>query len=255
MRKTQRAGIVLSDSFLIVWLIILIVLIGCGVVVKVYANAAAAPVGNPVVTVTGVIPGAYVQLLVSNLPANVEFAVTMGPAGSQGINSELIAHFISPTGGTELYWFEIGSQERELARADVRIDSGSGYSAWAAFDSTQPLTVAAVTAVPTAMPTAAPAALPDKALPPVQVVHVQKGGLIVAQITGIPLNQHYTVTVGKAGTAGFGGFVVAGLATEDRNSRLAYFEIPLPLAAETRLDLCLEGNNTSYVVTFSNQDY
>jgi hypothetical protein len=255
----MRKGFHITDAFLKTWIVVLIIIaLSCGAFLQAYASAQAAPAGMPVIQVTGVIPQGYVQLLISNLPANTEFAVTMGPVDSQGLGG-LVAHFISPAaGGSGLYWFEIENLVRMLPRAEVRIDSGSGYVAWAAFDNSAPVIplspIVAVTATPAAtidQSAVSPTATPNK----IQVLHVQKGGLVVVLLHDLPLNRDYTVRIGKGGSRGENGYVVAGMPTADRTLNIAYFEIPVLLRAEATLDLRIDGANAIYLLTFNNQDF
>lgn len=251
----MRKGFRFTDSILKAWLVgLIIIALSCGAFLQAYASALAAP---PVIQVTGVIPQGYVQLLISNLPVSTEFAVTMGPVGSQGIGP-LVAHFISPAaGGSGVYWFEIENTVRTLSRAEVRIDSGSGTSAWAAFDNTAAVIPITPTPAVTATPAAAvqAAASPAQAANKVELVHVQKGGLVVVLVRDLPLNQKYTVTIGKAGSGGMNGYVIAHLPTADRTLNIAYFEIPVLLRAEASLDLRIEGAGALVIFTFANQNF
>jgi hypothetical protein len=255
----MRRGFHLTDAFLKSWLIgLIIVALSCGAFLQVYANTLAAPASMPTIQVTGVVPKGYVQLLISNLPANIEFAVTMGPVGSQGMGG-LVAHFVSPVnGGAGLYWFEVENLVRSLATAEVRIDSGSGYVAWASFDNTTllvPLTPTSGVLTPQTTEVA-PAA--DKASPyttKVQLVHVQKGGLVVVLVRDLPLNQEFTVTIGKGRSLGEGGYVIAHLPTADRTLNIAYFEIPVLLRNEASLDMRIEGAGALYLFNFANVDF
>ncbi len=253
MRKTFH----LTDTFLKAWFIVLIIIsLSCGAFLQAYASTLAAPEGMPVIQVTGVIPQGYVQLLISNLPAKTEFAVTMGPIGSQGAGS-LVAHFDSPaTGGSGLYWFEIEKLVRGLASAEVRIESQTGYMAWAAFDNTTlvPLTPAPVLS---ATPTAAPPPTTDVSpyTNRVQLVHVQKGGLVVVLVRDLPLDEEYTVTIGKGGSLGDKGYVIAHMPTGSRTLNIAYFEIPVLLRNEPALDMRIEGANKLYIFNFANENF
>ena len=252
----MRKSFQLTDTILKAWLIGLIITgLSCGAVLQVYASSLATPAGMPVIQVAGVIPKGYVQLLISNLPASTEFGVTMGPAGSQGIGG-LVAHFISPAaGGSATYWFEIENLVRDLSSGEVRIDSGNGYVAWATFDNTSQ--VIPITPTPALSATPAPTAV----IPIVQnsnlmqLVHVQKGGLVVVLVRDLPLNQKFTVTIGKAGSGGSGGYVTAHIPSGNQTTNIAYFEIPVLLSGESALDLRIEGAGVLYIFTFTNLDF
>lgn len=56
--------------------------------------------GIPVITMTGVVRDSEVTFQTHNYPANVDFSVTMGPMGTQGINGIHVGDFNSGAGGS-----------------------------------------------------------------------------------------------------------------------------------------------------------
>jgi hypothetical protein len=56
--------------------------------------------GLPVITITGVVRDATVTFQTYNYPPNVDFFVTMGPMGTQGINGYHVGDFNSGAGGS-----------------------------------------------------------------------------------------------------------------------------------------------------------
>ena len=220
---------------------------------------------QPSITVVAVNPNQDLQVVISNLPANTDFTVTESAAGNQGVGP-VIAHFNSVDGGTRSYWFEMLTDVRSDASAEIRIDSGTGIHAYATFVPTTTLsststTTTTATATPAPAATATPAATttPTVVAPPVimgkiQVIHVQMGGIVVAELTGLPLDTQFTVTVGAGGSQGWGGSMVGNLSTGSLSDHTGTFEIPVDFASNATLDLRIEAPGYLYLVTFNNVD-
>jgi hypothetical protein len=208
------------------------------------------------VKVVGLYPGSMVQLQVSNMPANIKFAVTMGAAGTQGIGPT-VAHVPSGAGGTQTYWVEILADVRSNATIDVRVDSGTGLVAYTTFNNTSsftaPVAAATATPVPTAVLGTGGAVSTTTVL---RVIHVQQGGWVAVQGSNLPLSTTFTVTIGAAGSQGYGGQVVAHWNTTSTGPAVMVgtFEIPLSLAKNATLDIRIEGGAFVFVKTFSNVD-
>ena len=204
--------------------------------------------GPILVKVDGVMAGSMVRLIFTNLPANSQFAITMGPAGTLGAYRPVVAHMYSSDGRVVASWFEILDELRDSPRIDVRVDNGAGLAATVTFENvnyTAPLIVVPETPA-TVVQTVANRAM--------TILHVQKGGLVVASVKNLPANTQFAVTVGKSGTQGFGGNLVGHL---DNGSiagqdAIGYFEIPSTLKDEKTLDLRLDAPGYLYVATFSN---
>ena len=216
-------------------------------------NAALAPV----ITQVGVRDNSMVQLRIDNLPANTEFAVTMGDAGSGGYD-HLIAHFTTAGAGSYTYWFEILSDVKNDPTADVRIDDHSGTSATLTFKTASTTTVVS-TPAPTAVPTSTTGTggAYVSTSTSVKAVHVVQGGLVLIQVSNLPLNIEFAVTIGAAGTQGIGGTLIAHLNSGSTagNVAISKFEIPTTLRTAASMDFRMEGGGYVYVVTFNNVTY
>ncbi len=247
---SERSGTPLTFRVLAVTM--LVIMAAFLMIPLVTAHAATTP---PTITVIGVIPGEDVQLSIGNLPADTDFKVTMSAVGHQGVGS-VIANFNSHNGETRTYWFEILTTVRGEDKVEVRIDSGTGVSAYATFDNTKALTsTSTTTSTSTATSTATPVAVSAPIMGAIHVLHVQQGGIVVAELKNLPLNTQFTVTVGTAGSQGFGGFVVGSLSSEELSDHIGFFEIPVDLRTETSLDLRIEARGYLYLVTFNNTDF
>jgi hypothetical protein len=215
----------------------------------VFPVAAAGPIS---VSVADLMPGNMVRLVFNNLPAGIQFAVTMGPAGSAGAGGPTVAHVYSSDGGTVAAWIEILAELRGSSRVDVRIDNGAGLTANTFFNNTSSF-VAPVVIVPVTPATV----VQSVANRQMTVLHVQRGGLVVAFVKNLPANTRFAVTVGTAGTQGFGGNLVGHLDNGDVEGQdaIGYFEIPENLSGEATLDLRLDAPGYLYLATFKNTDF
>jgi len=214
------------------------------------------------ITVVSVEQGGTVTLRFDNLPVNDQFAVSMGPAGSNGLGS-VVAHFGSGSGFV-IATFEILSDLSSDSTIVVRIDDGHGVSATTSFSN-----VSMAPATPTTGPTlsstsvAATAFAPSVTpIPPInlvsptigaiRVLHVEQGGWVQVEIDNMPLNTLFTAIVGGSGSQGFGGNKVGDLPTESASTHVSTFEIPPNLASEAALDLRVESSGYVYLITFTN---
>ena len=210
----------------------------------------------PVITQVGVRDNSMVQLRIDNLPAETEFAVTMGEAGSGGYG-HLMAHFTTAGAGSYTFWFEILTDVKNGPTADVRIDDYSGHSASLTFSTTSTTTVVS-TPVPTPVPsttTGSGGAVSGSTS--VRAVHVVKGGLVLIEVSNLPLDIEFTITIGAAGTQGIGGTLIAHLNSGSTagNVAICKFEIPTDLRTDASMDFRMEGGGYVYVVPFDNVTY
>jgi hypothetical protein len=216
---------------------------------------------SPVITQVGVRNNSMVQLRIDNLPANTEFAVTMGKAGSGGYD-HLIAHFTTAGAGSYTYWFEILTDVKNDPTADVRIDDHSGTSATLTFNTASTTTVVS-TPVPTAVPSTTSTTTTGSGgayvstSTSVKAVHVVQGGLVLIQYSNLPVDIEFTITIGAAGTQGIGGTLIAHLNSGSTagNVAISKFEIPTDLHNAASMDFRMEGGGYVYVVTFNNVTY
>jgi hypothetical protein len=193
------------------------------------------------------VPGSRVQVLLTNLPPNVEFALRMGAGGSKAVGGAVLTHITSPDGGPVALWLEVLSGLSSSDRIDIRLENAAGLSAVTSF---------ANAAIPAPAPLVATAAVcvPN---PRLTVLHVQKGGFVNTAINGLPAFTNYSVSVGTAGSQGLGGYLMAHLNTGDSGCRslIGTFEIPVLLRGEPALDLRLEAAGAVHVLTFRNDNY
>jgi hypothetical protein len=214
----------------------------------------ASAMGVMTIRVGAVEPGHRVFLTFNNLTPGVEFAVRM-KAYSEPWVGPVVANVSSADGEVVTGWFEILPELSHRPWIVVHIDDSFGYSASVIFDNSYRFQ-APSSGAPAAT-TAAPQVVQPRGEPTIEVTHVQRGGVVVAKITQLPANTSFLVTVGKAGTQGIGGSVVARMDTSSTpwQQMFGHFEIPTTLASEKSLDLRLQGpNGYFYWVNFKNED-
>lgn len=233
-----------------------LVLVGISLMlISVFAPASAAT--QPTMVVTAVNPGLRVTVQISNLPQNTDFTVTEGAGGTAGIGGGLVAHFNSGVGGSQVITFEIFADFRGATSVDIRIDSGTGFSAWANFNAT----TSTISATATAAPTAASSSGSTASSPIsssgafLRILHVEQGGIVIVEAGRFPLNTEYTVSIASGGTQGLGGYLVAHMPVGSSDASYATFEIPALLRDSATLDLRLEANGFLLIKTFSNTNF
>lgn len=220
-----------------------------------YLPALAAVTGQPVLKIVSVLPGDALTVWIDNLPANTTFTVTMKQVGNITVGG-MVAHFESGTGGSRQYSFEIHADVRSLTNVELRIDSGTGYTATAIFNNTSSFTAPVAPPAPVATVVPVTTAAGNAANPNsgIRMVHVQKGGWVQVELRGMPDDEEMTVTIGKAGTQSLGGSVVAHLNTGTVGTWTFLFEIPISLSKDASLDVRIESNKALYVLTFDNSE-
>ena len=226
---------------------------------------------QPVMSVTSVDSGSTVTVQIANLPQNVEFTVTEGASGTAGIGGGLIAHFNSGVGGSQTLTFEIYTVLRAATSVDIRIDSGTGYSASTNFNPTSTTTpVPGTTATPVPGTTATPGAtLTPTAVPAnpitgvavstagasIRILHVEKGGIVIIEADRFPINTEYKVSIGPGGLLGSTGYLIAHLPIGSSDSYVGTFEIPALVTNSATLDLRIEAPGFLLIQTFNNVNF
>lgn len=209
---------------------------------------------QPVITVVKVAPGGYVELFIENLPADDEFRVTMGPAGSLGISGGLVAHFNTNDAGTYDLSFEIYAPVRNNNWIDVRIDDGEGIAAYARFlnQAAAPVVVSGGAAVSGAVGGGNVLAVSGVVAQPagfMQVIHVVRSGYVVVQLSNIAEDQNFSVRMGPADT------LVAHVSNGDQSTITATFEMAAPVRNFDWFVVHLQSEDYNFVQKVSNSTY
>jgi hypothetical protein len=232
-------------------LVLVVLVTALGTMVK-----PASAFGVMTIRVGAVEPGGRVFLTFNNLTPGVEFEVRM-KAYSEPWVGPVVAHVSSADGEVVTGWFEILPELAHRPWIVVHIDDSYGYSASVIFDNSYRFQAPGSPEGTTT--TTAPQVVSPRGEPTIEVTHVERGGIVVAKITQLPASTSFRVTVGKAGTQGIGGILVARLDTSSTpwQQMFGHFEIPTELSSEKALDLRLEAFGFPgyvYVVSFKNEN-
>lgn len=148
--------------------------------------------GIPTTSIKSVDPGVSVTVTTYNFPANVDFNITMGEYGTQGVNGTSIKTINSGTGGSfdvEIIIPTLYVNEHLLA---IRFQSSGPYYAYDWFVNQ-----------PEASPT-----IPNAdyiGIPTTSIKSVDPGVSVTITTHNYPANIDFNITMGEFGTKGVGG--------------------------------------------------
>lgn len=184
----------------------------------------------PVFYITSVVRDNTVTIQTSNLPANDNFDVLMGPMGTRGVNGTYVTSVASGTGGTKTFTFNIPPALYGSNQISIRLQSntGSGYYAYNWFYNNTTGTGGQPPPPPPPNYTG---------IPTFKVCEVAKNGTATIVTSNFPPGQTFTVTMGQMYTAGINGFVVGTINSGDGSSQRLTFPIPPQLADSYRISM------------------
>ena len=208
------------------------------------------------VSVLAIEPGRQVEVQIANLPSNDTFTVTMGPAGSQGVSTSTLAHFDSGVGGTKVFKYEVLTDLQSASSIDIRVDDRNGVYGYATFQDVKardelvfnPPTTSATD------PSLITRVQPIIGAGPLQVVHVEQGGIVQVALIGVPQNTDLSVFVNTAGLKGL-GYQVGTVNVGSAPSTIATFEIPVTVRNSEALKVTISGPGFSGSSIFDNTTY
>lgn len=207
-----------------------------------------------------VIPGGYVMVQINHLPADETFTVTMGPAGSQGVNGYVVSHISTDGSVSSVYQFEIHALVRDNKSIDLRIQNSAGLAAYVNFSNARRLPQQA-TGTPsssTSSQASSGSGTTTKKGPSIiQVLHVDENRTVQAALYNLPVDTEFTASIGPVGTRGKEKYVIAHITTPHSfdGTNVSTFEIPKNLVGEATLVLYVEAPGYRYVTSFSNTDF
>jgi hypothetical protein len=195
--------------------------------------------GIPTLAVLSVKSDSNVTVQIGNLPVDVDFTVRMGKSGTQGFGGPVSAGFNSgKTGGTLVQTFSIPVSLMGEKVIDIRIDALGRYYASTSFSNP------VVGSLPAAGVGGASSLV---------VTSVIGKSMVSFVAYNLPGDTTFTVRIGKDGTQGMGGNVVAKFDVDVGGTFNNIVEIPSNLYSETKLVLRVEASG-GYAIytTFSN---
>jgi hypothetical protein len=197
--------------------------------------------GYPYFFIESVVEDASVTIKAHNFPADDSFKVRMGAYGTRGIGGTVVETTDSGTGGSFTATYTIPDKYKGLARIAIRLESPtSGYYAYNWFYNN---TAPAPSPTPGPTPTPAPG---YSGIPTFSIASVVKDTSVTIKTKNFPVDDSFTVTMGKYGTLGIGGKVVATTDSGDGGSFTVTYNIPASLKGSARIAIRLQSPTTGY---------
>jgi hypothetical protein len=190
---------------------------------------------TPYFYITEVVKDKTVTITTYNFPANDTFQVTMGAYGTLGIGGIVIGTTDSGSGGTFTVTYDIPSSLANSLRIAIRLQSPtSGYFAYNWFWNNT-ATVPSTTPIPG-----------YRGFPTFSIVEVVRNESVTILTNNMPPDDTFTVRLGKYGTLGIGGIVVASTQSGEGGSFEVIYTIPSELVDMERIAIRLESPTTGY---------
>ena len=213
--------------------------------------------GYPTFTILSVIRDQSVTIQTYNLPPNDSFVVTMGPMGTRGINGYVVTTTDSGAGGSQQLTYSIPPALYGSYQISIRMQSPStGYYAYNWFyNNTTGGTGGPEVPTPTPGPTATPGPTPTPVPPPApgysgyptfSIVSVVRNQSVTIQTYNLPPNDTFVVTMGRMGTRGINGYVVATTESGVGGSQQYSYAIPPQLANSYQISIRMQSPYSGY---------
>ena len=203
-----RAGILLA-------LLVCALIFGAGSV-----NSSSAAV--PTFSIQSVATDQTVTIVTQNFPAGQDFAVTMGPIGTLGVNGYAVGTTNSGAGGSFTATYTIPAQLKGSYQISIRLQSKEGYFSYNWFynntsgTGTNPGTG-------TTPGTGTPG---YTGIPTFKISSVKADESVTIATSNFPANQTFTVMMGAMGTQGVNGEAVGKIESGSGGVLNATFAIP-----------------------------
>jgi hypothetical protein len=197
--------------------------------------AASSPI--PYFNIMEVVKDQSVTIQVYNFPVNDSFRVTMGAYGSYGINGVVVATTNTGSSTSFTATYTIPSTLAGSERLAIRLVSPtSGFFAYNWFWNNPPSST-----------TPAPTPIPGySGFPTFSIKSVVQNQSVTILTSNLPPSDTFTVTMGKYGTKGIGGIVVATTSSEAGGSLELTYTIPTELSNFNPIAIRMQSPTTGY---------
>jgi hypothetical protein len=194
----------------------------------------------PTISIESIAPGSSVTIRTHNFPANQTFTVTMGKMWTAGIGGIVVGTINSGAGGSQSFSFNIPAELKGDAQISIRAQTGHA-NPWYAYNffnnggssASNREIINAATPGYTGYPTFSIAA-------------VKPRESVTIRTNNFPLNQTFTVTMGKMGTAGVNGIVVGNIDSTNWKPGQEYtFSIPAALKDDFQVSIRAQTAHTN----------
>jgi hypothetical protein len=193
--------------------------------------------GYPYFFIDSVVKDTSVTIKAYNFPADDTFKVRMGKYGTLGIGGKVVETTDSGDGGSFTATYTIPDTLKGLARIAIRLESPTtGYYAYNWFYNN----------TATGSSGSGNSGSGYSGIPTFAIVSVVKNESVTIKTNNFPADDTFKVTMGKYGTLGFGGNVVATTDSGDGGSFTVTYSIPDSLKGSKRIAIRLQSPTTGY---------
>jgi hypothetical protein len=194
----------------------------------------------PTISIISVDSGNSVKIQANNFPAGQTFTIRMGAYGTLAVGGTVVATTDSGAGGTFVATYAIPASLKTADRIAIRMDSDQGYYAYNWFWNIEP---AATTVPGGTTPVPGPK---YTGIPTFAISAVTADSTVTIAANNFPPNQKFTVRMGKYGTLGVGGTIVATTETDGGGAFTAKYDIPDGLKDQERIAIRLDSAQGYY---------
>ncbi|PKO04300.1 MAG: hypothetical protein CVU41_17900 [Chloroflexi bacterium HGW-Chloroflexi-3] len=191
----------------------------------------------PTFSIVSVVEDSKVTIKTYNFPKDIDFEVTMGKYGTQGIGGILVTTTDSGDGGSQSLTYDVPAELKGLDRIAIRLEATSGgYYAYNWFwNNDSEATTPTVPVVPgyTGIPT-------------FLISAVVEDSTVTIKTNNFPKEVKFKVLMGKYGTAGIGGTLVTTTDSGDGGALTLTYDIPAALKGLDRIAIRLEATSGGY---------
>ncbi len=208
-------------------------------------NGTGGPVVTPTPGYTGIptfqimylVKNATVTIKTNNFPAKKTFTVRMGKYGTQAIGGTVVGSTYSENGGTFTISYNIPAALKGESRIAIRLDSTTGgYSSYNWFWNDPSTTGTGGTGGPAVY----------TGTPTIRISAVVKDDKVTITTNNFPTNRDFVVRMGKYGTLGVGGIVVATTNSSPGGTLSFTYAIPAALKGESRIAIRLDSTTGGF---------
>jgi hypothetical protein len=197
-----------------------------------YPPAGAATI--PKTTIGDVTPGVDVKVSGTNFTTTEIYAVFIGKFGTKGVGGIKVGEQETDAAGKFNATYAIPASLKDENKLAIRfVGTKSGYYAYDWFTNK-----AGAGATP---PPAKPGTIPT-----FTITTVVKDSKVTISAKNFTLNDSYKVTMGKMGTKGVGGVLVATQPTDGSGTFTATYDIPASLHGDSQIAIRLQSPTTGY---------
>jgi hypothetical protein len=193
--------------------------------------------GYPYFYIASVVKDESVTIKAYNFPAKDTFNVRMGKYGTLGIGGKVVTTTDSGAGGSFTATYTIPDKYKGLARIAIRLESPtSGYYAYNWFYNN----------TATGSTGTGSSGSGYTGIPTFTIVSVVKDTSVTIKTKNFPADDTFKVRMGKYGTLGIGGKVVASTDSGDGGSFTVTYDIPASLKGDKRIAIRLQSPTSGY---------